>query len=67
LKKGQEILIEGRAVTEQWEKEGQIQSRLICDVDKIHFCGSKSASTTNAPAQAVGGFEQLPDGEDLPF
>ena len=40
--KGSEILIEGRLVTEQWEKDGQIQSRTICYVEKVHFCGSKS-------------------------
>lgn len=40
--KGSEILIEGRLVTEQWEKDGQSQSRTICDVEKVHFCGSKS-------------------------
>ena len=40
--KGSEILIEGRLVTEQWEKDGQSQSRTICDIEKVHFCGSKS-------------------------
>ena len=39
--KGQEIGIEGHLVTEEWEKDGQKQSRTICQVDKVHFCGSK--------------------------
>lgn len=42
FKKGSELIVEGKIVTEQWEKDGQAQSRTICDVEKVHFCGSKS-------------------------
>lgn len=68
--KGQEIAISGHLVTEEWEKEGEKQSRTICMVDKIHFCGSKS-SNTEAPANGSDtGFVNVPDGiedEELPF
>ena len=66
FKKGQELLIEGRMVTESWEKDGQKQSRTICNVEKVNFCGSKSSgseATTNAE-----GFMELPkDAEECPF
>ena len=80
--KGSMILIEGHMITEQWEKDGEKQSRVICQIDKAHFCGSKSESTgsggsatnnqTGNPAQAqdaVDGFMHIPDGldEELPF
>lgn len=74
FKKGQEIIIEGRMVTEQWEDGEEKKSRTICVIDKAHFCGSKSEAipsdvnhSTNAPGP--DGFEPIPDGidEELPF
>lgn len=65
--KGQEILIEGHMVTEQWEKDGQKQSRSICQVDKVAFCGSKSDSApANKPSDD---FVSVAEGTDdeLPF
>jgi single-strand DNA-binding protein len=69
FKKGSEILIEGRLVTEQWEKDGQSQSRTICDVEKVHFCGSKSDNATTAPAAATqpAKMQKLAADEDIPF
>lgn len=67
--KGQEIIIEGHLVTEQWEKDGQKQSRTICMVDKIHFCGKKSDNPAAGPATDSDGFMNIPEGaeEELPF
>ena len=73
--KGQELIIEGKMVTEEWEKDGQKQSRSICTVEKVDFCGTKnsSASTpdpTPAPVPTdKDGFMNIPDGleEELPF
>ena len=71
FKKGSEILIEGRLVTEQWEKDGQAQSRTICDVEKVHFCGSKSDNGGNsAPTYQVNNapkFEEIREDDSLPF
>ena len=71
FKKGSEILIEGRLVTEQWEKDGQTQSRTICDVEKVHFCGSKSDNGGNsAPTYQANNtpkFEEIKEDDDLPF
>lgn len=70
FKKGQEILVEGHLVTEEWEKDGQKQSRTICVADKIHFCGSKGSGATAATTEAdADGFMNIPDNEaeELPF
>lgn len=63
FKKGQEIIIDGKLITEEWEKDGQKQSRTICEIERVHFCGSKQ--TNNEPK----GDEYLnPDlAEELPF
>ena len=74
FKKGQEIIIEGHMVTEQWEDGEEKKSRTICVVDKAHFCGSKADSVPNGENQAspipgMDGFENIPDGidEEVPF
>lgn len=68
FQKGSEILIEGRLITEQWEKDGQPQSRTICDVEKVHFCGSKTNNNQQTTQSSY--IEITPDGDsddDLPF
>lgn len=68
--KGQEIAVEGKIKTEEWEKDGQRQSRTICDIDKVHFCGSKTsnANTTLATVNATWGeLEPVDNNDDLPF
>ena len=68
--KGQECVIEGKLATEEWEKDGQKQSRTICNVERINFCGSKGSNTTSAPSVTGNeDFMKIPDGdmEKLPF
>jgi single-strand DNA-binding protein len=83
FQKGKEIVVEGQMETEEWTgQDGKPQSRTICLVDKVHFCGSKSGDSQQgasggrlAPGQAYGpadadGFMAIPDGvedEGLPF
>ena len=66
--KGQEIGIEGHLITEEWEKDSQKQSRTICQVDKVHFCGSKS-DKQNAVEKPSDDFVNVPEEIDneLPF
>ena len=66
FKKGQEIVIEGQMVTEEWEKDGQKQSRTICTVEKANFCGPKS-NASETPKN--DDFMNIPEGaqEELPF
>ena len=71
FKKGSELVIEGQMITESWEKDGQKQSRTLCNVEKVHFCGSKASNTgSNPPATSSNNdFMTIPDGdaEELPF
>ena len=71
FKKGSELIVEGKMVTEQWEKDGQTQSRTICDVEKVHFCGSKSDNGGNsAPTYQANNapkFEEIGEDDPLPF
>ena len=71
FRKGQEIVIEGHMITEQWESDGEKKCRTICLVDKANFCGSKSDSgsarnTKPAPKPEVDpdGFMNIPPGID---
>ncbi len=66
--KGKEILLEGRLLTEEWEKDGQKQTRQTLDVQNIHFTGKgESKGGQAAPKQDNGGFVQVDDSEPLPF
>ena len=65
FKKGQEIAVEGRLITEEWEKDGEKKSRVALDVRNVHFCGKRDESAQNAAAA-----ESQPvqvDDEPLPF
>ena len=76
--KGKEIAVEGKLYTEKWEdKEGSKRSSIKMNVERVHFCGTKSdgggsgygESSGYAPAKGGIGVEG-PDGEgdgDLPF
>lgn len=69
--KGQELIIEGQMITEEWEKDGEKQSRTLCNVEKVDFCGPKNNQTAsnNPPASPDTGFLNIPDNvdEELPF
>ena len=68
FRKGQELVVEGKLQTEEWEKDGQKRSKIVLVVNAVHFCGSKKDSTT-APAEAPaqeGGFTAV-ETDDLPF
>lgn len=76
FRKGQEIIIVGHMVTEQWETDGEKKSRTICQVDKVNFCGKKedggsqgSSGKPNNQDPYSDGFINIPDGidEELPF
>lgn len=67
--KGQECVVEGRLVTESWEKDGQKQSRVICNVEKVNFCGPKANGNSNPNPPDDSDFMKIPEGdtEELPF
>lgn len=67
--KGQECIVEGKLQTESWEKDGQKQSRTICNVEHVNFCGPKGSSNTPKVDVDEDGFMKIPEGDDeeLPF
>ena len=70
LTKGTQITVSGYLKQDRWEKDGQKQSRTICNVDKVHFCGSKASNESGSvPTQSEDGFMKIPEGtdEELPF
>lgn len=76
FRKGQEIVIDGHMITEEWKSEGENKSRTICIVEKANFCGSKSSDNDAQQGRPQPGTAQPPgDGfyvpdnidEELPF
>lgn len=72
FKKGSEIAIEGQMITNSWTgDDGKTQSRTLCNVEKVHFCGSKASNDSNNAPSASGNndFMTIPEGadEELPF
>lgn len=69
--KGKEIVVEGSLETEEYtDKDGNKRSALKLNVDKAHFCGSKSDSGSGSAAAPVAtGFTEIPadTDEELPF
>lgn len=76
--KGKEIVVEGSLETEEYtDKDGNKRTAIKLNVDKAHFCGSKSDSGSGSAsgsysATAATGFTELPEGtegteEELPF
>lgn len=69
FRKGDQIIIEGHMVTEDWNNE-QVT---FCTVDKANFCGSKADRRQEQekpqPVTDAAGFMDLPEGdqEELPF
>ena len=63
--KGQELVIEGHMSTEEWEADGEKKSRTICNIDKVHFCGSKQDNAGNNDGGGVP-YDAVDD-ENLPF
>ena len=68
--KGQELVIIGQMVTEEWENDGEKKSRTICNVESVSFCGSKGNNGNSKKSETdADGFMNIPDGieEELPF
>lgn len=62
--KGTPVFVEGRMVTESWEKDGQKRSKLVCSVDEYRVLDRMEKPNTGKPDVAgyVGD-----DGSDIPF
>ena len=78
LAKGSQILVEGRLKYDEWEKNGQKQSRISVVAERVQFLGAPKQRTESAPESAGADNppvkrEQVPDtagqgdSDDLPF
>lgn len=66
FRKGQEVAVDGRLITEEWEKDGEKKSRILLEVSNVHFCGKREESTA-AAAPASDSAPIAVDDEPLPF
>ena len=55
--KGQELIVEGKMATREWQDKDSGQKRNINElvVDTVHFCGSKAQNQSTTPAGAAQG------------
>ncbi len=80
LGKGAPVLVEGRLRLDQWEKDGQKNSKLKVVADRVQFLGSPRASSFGdgersggqekeqiAVADSGGSGDELADDDNLPF
>lgn len=66
--KGQEILVEGKLTTDEWEKDGQKRSKNALVISSVHFCGKRQDGGAEAPAPAQDpSGATVVDTDELPF
>jgi single-strand DNA-binding protein len=66
LHKGSLIMVDGRLQYDQWEKDGQKQSRLLVRANRVQFLGAPRAAGEGARAAPAGpaGMTSAPDDEE---
>lgn len=79
LRKGDPVLVDGRLKQDRWEDKasGQQRSRVVVQVERLHFIGGKrrgdgteqAAAPRTANKAAATGAQSSPgdDGDDIPF
>ena len=60
FRKGQEICLEGKLNTEEWETDGQKRSKIVLMVQNAHFCGKREESNNSAPNTTSFDTDNLP-------
>ena len=61
------MIVEGRLVTEEWTDSGNNKkSRVVMDVEKVHFTGSKKDNTNGEKASEETDIPNVEEA-DLPF
>ena len=53
LKKGRPVLIEGRLVLQQWEKDGEKRSKHIITAERVQFLGGPKGAPAEVEAPAA--------------
>lgn len=68
FRKGQEIALEGKLNTEEWEtQDGQKRSKIVLMVNNCHFCGSKSDNGGTQAAEVQPNLTPVEVEGELPF
>lgn len=67
MKRGRDIVVQGRMESNTTEKDGQKRTYWGISVDSFDFCGGPGGSAPSADAPASDGFTAVPDPEGLPF
>ena len=66
--KGQEVVVEGGLVSRKWQdNNGNNRETVELTVDRVHFCGNKKETNTNAAPMADAVPAADYDDSDLPF
>lgn len=67
--KGKEIVVEGALESREYEaKDGTKRTAIELNVDKVHFCGAKTAPAEQPAQEAPAAtFTEATDDGDLPF
>lgn len=70
--KGSEMIVEGQLETEKWEKDGEKRSKVVLNVNRVHFCGKRqdaqpSGQAAEAPSETPAAAYVPADDEELPF
>ena len=66
MKKGRQLLVEGRLEYQQWERDGQKRSKHIVQVESFQFMGDKQDDSGQAP-QRKQAAPPMDDDQDIPF
>ncbi len=64
LHKGDQVYIEGRLKTEQWERDGQKHNTIKIIADRMVMLGSPKERKEEG---GENGYQMPPDDEDIPF
>lgn len=67
--KGQEVLLQGKLNTEEWEDKdtGKKRSNTILSVEQVNFCGKKEITKNVGISMNPQDFEEIGTDEDLLF
>jgi len=69
LRKGSQIVVEGKLQLDEWEKDGQKRSKIRVRADRVHFVGARATSsgTPAQPTSASASSTHPPPDDDLAF
>ncbi|MCQ2086496.1 MAG: single-stranded DNA-binding protein [Bacilli bacterium] len=65
LKKGKEVTLVGHLKQDRWEKDGQKNSAVVVEVEKLRVALDKSGSSSDTSSETSSDPSEFP--EDIPF